>query len=170
MTYNISNNINNRVVDLGFILHQFPNFNFNVNSSKGRLGLQRFVYLLQSFDIYLGYDFAWYSKNGPYDVTLSAVGFALDTIYHKIPDKEYVKFHQDEKQENFERFKEFMLEHAGDDKYIEVVSLIHFWDYITPIKDVDRDMHDIIDKVSIDTKQDKDKCMKIFQEMRRWNL
>lgn len=44
-----------QAMDLGYILRQFPDLGFGMDDTGHRLRVQRFVYLLQAFDIYLGY-------------------------------------------------------------------------------------------------------------------
>lgn len=54
--------INRQTIDLGFILRHFPYVEFSMDGFDGRLRLQRFICLLQTFDIYLGYEFSWYIR------------------------------------------------------------------------------------------------------------
>ena len=143
--------MNTQCIDLAFILKQFPNFKFSMNDYVGRMRLQRFVYILQLFDIYLGYNYSWKLNGGPFDSNLQAVGFALDTIYNKIPDREYMRFHQDEKQENFERFSKFIKD--KNDEFLEIASMIHFYTIL-----------------GLDIDIDKEPYQKIYKELKRYNI
>ena len=71
-------------VELGFILKQIPGYDFSLEGFSDRLKLQKTIYLLQVFGVYLGYDFSWYLR-GPYCSILAANGFLLQDIYDEIP-------------------------------------------------------------------------------------
>ena len=114
-----------QVVDLGFILKQFPDFKFSMGSFDDRLRLQKFVYLLQTFDIYLGYDFSWYIR-GPYCSTLATCGFGLVEIYNRIPDDEKVKFVNSSVQDNFKTFSKFIAGKEHDADYLEIAASLHY--------------------------------------------
>ena len=86
----------------------------------GRLRLQRFIYLLQTFDIYLGYEFSRYIR-GPYCSTLSTCWFALRGIYDKIPAGK-AGFESPSVQKRFERFQKFIGGREGDAKFLEIAA------------------------------------------------
>lgn len=113
-----------QTVDLGFILRQFKNYNFSMNSFQDRLHLQKFIYLLQAHDIYLGYDYSWYVC-GPYSTTLAERGFELDTIYKDIPQTD-TKFAYPTIQERFNNFKEFIAGSENNMEFLEIISSLHF--------------------------------------------
>ena len=52
---------------LGLVLKKIPEFSddFSMDRFNDRLKLQKIIYLLQAFDVYLGYNFGWYLR-GPY--------------------------------------------------------------------------------------------------------
>ena len=116
--------MNRPTVDLGMILRQAPEFEFDMDTFDGRLRLQKFIYLLQAHDIYLGYDFSWYLR-GPYCTGLATCGFALRDIYHDIPESVKVKFADAKDQLNFEKFLEFVKGKETDASYLEVAASIH---------------------------------------------
>ena len=45
--------VDRQAIDLGYILRQFPDLDFGMDDFGHRLRVQKFVYLLQAFDIYL---------------------------------------------------------------------------------------------------------------------
>ena len=122
--------MNLQVVDLGFILKQLPDFNFSMVGFENRLKLQKSLYLLQSFGVYLGYDFSWYLR-GPYCSILAINGFELNKIYDDIPD-EPVKFKKSETQKKFKSFLKFMNGKKIDEleiaSYLHYLKQVHTWD------------------------------------------
>ena len=114
-----------QVIDLGFILRQFPAMEFSTDTFDGRLRLQKFIYLLQAFDVYLGYEYSWYLR-GPYCSTLAAAGFALDGFYGAIPEGARMRFVSPRTNGRFERFKEFIGGHESDTDFLEMAASFHF--------------------------------------------
>ena len=115
--------MNRRSVELGFILKQIPNYDFSMNTFRDRLRLQKTIYLLQVFDVCLGYDFLWYLR-GPYCSILTTNGFLLQDVYGDIPGHGQVKFKNKDAQRGFERFLRFVVEKNTDD--LEIASLLHY--------------------------------------------
>lgn len=104
----MSININDEVINLGLVLKKLDNF--SMSTFNGRLTLQKTIYLMQSFGVYLGHNFSWYIR-GPYSSHLASVGFALHEIYHKIPDAGHF---EKKTQKKFDRFIEFMSDKKDD--------------------------------------------------------
>ena len=117
--------MNRQPIDLGFILRQFPRFEFSMDDFEHRLRVQKFVYLLEAFDVYLGYEYSWYLR-GPYCSTLAAAGFALDGFYGRIPASPCMRFSKPSVNERFGRFKEFISGHETDTDFLEMAASIHF--------------------------------------------
>lgn len=156
--------MNRQVVDLGFILKQFPDFKFSVEDFDGRLRLQKFIYLMQIFDIYLGYDFSWYLR-GPYCSTLAASGFALEQIYHKIPNDK-VKFSSAVIQKRFDKFRNFIKKRNNDNDFLEIAASIHYLQKICTLND-----DEIIAKVvKKQPRFTEDKVRTIYEELKKWPL
>lgn len=114
--------VNRMVVDLGVLLKNTPGYDFSIESFADRLRLQKTVYLLQAFGIYLGYDFSWYLR-GPYCPSLAINAFALNDLYNKIPDIA-AKFGQADKQRLFDRFR--ALVKGKDVDELEMLALLHY--------------------------------------------
>ena len=114
---------------LGFILRKFPNFEFDMNTFDGRLRLQKFIYLLQAHDVYLGYDFSWYMR-GPYCTTLATAGFALRTFYDDLQSSDRRKdesgFVSTIVQERFERFAKFIKSRERNANFLEAAASLHY--------------------------------------------
>lgn len=117
--------MNRQPIDLGFILQQFPRFEFSMASFEDRLRVQKFVYLLESFDVYLGYEYSWYLR-GPYCLTLAASGFALDGFYARIPENPNMHFSKPSVHERFEGFKRFVSGREADIDFLEMAASLHF--------------------------------------------
>ena len=90
-----------------------------------RLRVQKFVYLLQAFDVYLGYEYSWYLR-GPYCSTLAASGFALAGFYGDIPEDSRMHFVSSGANERFERFREFIGGREADAGFLEMAASLHF--------------------------------------------
>ena len=117
--------MNRQPIDLGFVLRQFPKFDFSMEDFNGRLRVQKFVYLLQAFDVYLGYDYSWYLR-GPYCSTLAAAGFALAGFYGSIPEGSRMRFVSPRTNGRFEEFKEFISGREADAGFLEMAASFHF--------------------------------------------
>ena len=117
--------MNRQPIDLGFVLRQFPRFEFSMDSFEHRLRVQKFVYLLEAFDVYLGYEYSWYLR-GPYCSTLAAAGFALDGFYGRIPKSPRMHFSKPSVHERFGQFKEFISGREADTDFLEMAASFHF--------------------------------------------
>ena len=123
--------MNRQVVELGFILKQIPDFGFSMDNFDNRLKLQKSLYLLQSFGVYLGYAFSWYLR-GPYCSILSTNGFELNEIYDEIPTKK-VEFKKSETQKKFKSFLKFMEDKNTDE--LEIASSLHYLKQVCTLND-----------------------------------
>ncbi len=153
-----------QVVDLGFILKQFPQFKFSMDSFTDRLRLQKFIYLIQTFDVYLGYDFSWYLR-GPYCSTLASCGSALKGVYEKIPD-DRGRFTDDRVQERFEKFMRFIHRHENDEHYLEIATSLHYLKNTCTLSD-----DEIIKKVAAKRKDfSEEGCRQIWRDLKDCHL
>lgn len=154
-----------QTIDLGFILRHFPNFEFSMDGFDDRLRLQKFIYLLQTFNIYLGYEFSWYIR-GPYCSTLSTHGFALREIYDRIPARK-VRFESLSVQKRFERFQKFIKGRESDIKFLEVAASLHLLS-VTEGLDGDNTVKELIDrKPGLFTPKE---CADAQEELKKWGL
>lgn len=111
---------------LGFLLCKFPEFKFTMDNFNDRLRLQKFIYLLQAHDIYLGYDYTWYLR-GPYCTTLATAGFALTNIYDRIlTSTKETRFVNQIIQKRFEKFSRFIKGKEYDTDFLEAAASLHF--------------------------------------------
>lgn len=113
---------------LGHILHRFPEFDFSMDAFNDRLRLQKFIYLLQAHDIYLGYDYSWYLR-GPYCTALATDGFMLEEFYDMMPDGKQSKsegFASSVMRERFKKFSNFVKDKLTNVDFLEVAASLHF--------------------------------------------
>ena len=122
--YVIENVMDRQTLDLGFILRQFKKYKFSMDTLNDRLRLQKFIYLLQAHDIYLGYDYSWYLR-GPYCTTLAKRGFVLESLYNDIPRNAKAEFADPVIQDRFMKFKRFIKGHETDTDYLEMLASLH---------------------------------------------
>ena len=121
--------LNREAVELGFVLKQIEDYEFSMAKFVDRLKLQKIVYLMQAFGVYLGYDFSWYLR-GPYCTVLAANGFSLQDVYARIPLRD-VKFDDKKSQKMFERFLKFVKDKNIDE--LEIAVSLHYLNQICGI-------------------------------------
>ncbi len=140
--------MNKQTVDLGYVLKQFPKYDFTMKGFDDRLRLQKFIYLLQAHGIYLGYDFSWY-LHGPYCTTLARRGFALERIYKEVPGDE-VWFESPQVQDRFAKFKDAIVDKIADVKFLEVAASLHI--------------------LKLSGMSDEDACAKVSKKKQQFNI
>ncbi|CAI9831625.1 hypothetical protein IBTHAUMO2_330003 [Nitrosopumilaceae archaeon] len=116
--------MNPQAMDLGFILRRIPGFaEFTMARSADRMRLQKTIYLLQAFGVYVGYDYNWYMR-GPYCNILAVHAFVLDNFYGHIPSGEKTRFKSSVAQERFLNFLTFL--DGKDPADLEIAVLLHY--------------------------------------------
>lgn len=154
--------MNRQVVDLGFILRQIPNYEFSMDEFEDRLKIQKTIYLLQSFGIYLGYDFSWYLR-GPYCTSLATNAFALQDIYEDIPNDIDTKFKDTQKQKHFLNLQKLVTSKTVDE--LEILASIH---YLKQIKKNDSEI-----KKQVESKRKRfteEQVNEMWDELKKWKL
>ena len=157
--------VNRQAIDLGYVMRQFPRLDFGMGDFDHRLRVQKFVYLLQAFDIYLGYDYSWYLR-GPYCTQLATTAYALSHSYDVISRDQKMAFTNPDVQERFERFKEFIKGRESDNDFLEIAASEHMLR-----KTTDMPRADIIARVR--AKRDHftvAMCEDAWEDLERWNL
>jgi len=131
--------MNKEIINLGIILRSIDNF--SMSTFDGRLRVQKSIYLLQSFGVYIGYNFSWYLR-GPYCTKLASDGFALQENFQSFP-KVRGRFKNKVTQNKFENFLDFMKNKKNDADKLEILASIHF------LKKLYQKMteHEILEKV-----------------------
>jgi uncharacterized protein YwgA len=106
---------------LGSLLKRIGNYD-KMESFEGRLKLQKTIYLMQAFDLYIGYNFSWYIR-GPYSTQLAKDGFALREVYNVIPSGRFTDLKAEQR---FASFLQFIDRYRNDADWLEIVASIHF--------------------------------------------
>ncbi len=112
---------------LGYILKLIPHSDFKMDTFEDRLRLQKLVYMIEAFDVYLGYGFSWYFR-GPYCTNLARAGFELTEIHGEIPDGVKVRLVDPLKQKKLDRCIQFIgsiMDGPTDLVRLEVASSLH---------------------------------------------
>lgn len=154
--------LNRQTIELGFILKQIPDFDFSMDGFQNRLKLQKSLYLLQSFGIYLGYDFSWYLR-GPYCSILSSNGFELQEHYNDIPNDK-IKFKKSETQKRFMDFLKFVK--GKDVDSLEIAASLHYLKQVCTLSE-DKIKDKVVKKQERFTKPQVEK---IWNEIIKWCL
>lgn len=102
--------------------------NFDMANFKGRLTLQKTIYLLQSFGVSLGYEFKWY-LHGTYCPALMTDGLAIEEVAPSLPSIP-IKFESEHAQRRYVEFKEFLADKKHDPAMLEVASSVCYLDGI----------------------------------------
>lgn len=110
---------NTRQSLLGSVLKRIGQF--SLERFRDRLRLQKIVYLLQGFDIYLGYNFNWYLY-GPYSSGLTRDAFE---VVPKLDRLQPLRFADQDTEKRFELFMNFLGDHRDDPQWLELVASLH---------------------------------------------
>jgi uncharacterized protein YwgA len=95
---------------------------YGVETFRERLVLQKTVYLLQAFGIYLGYQFSWYLR-GPYSTKLTKDAFSLEGEWSRYAA---VSFANEQSEGRLRQFLLFVSGHKTDDVWLETAASAHF--------------------------------------------
>lgn len=109
---------------IGGLLHRIGNFepiNFEIDFNE-RLILQKTIYLMQSFNLFIGYHFNWYLR-GPYSPVLTKDAFELIHEYEELPTVHFVDAMAEER---FINFMSFIKDHITDEYWLEAIASIHY--------------------------------------------
>lgn len=109
------------------ILKRIGNYK-GMDDFNDRLILQKTVYLLQSFDLFIGYKFSWYI-HGPYCADLTKDGYALGIIDN---DSAITVFSSPRDEEKFNQFFKFIGDNKYNPSWLEIISSIHFLRKVHP--------------------------------------
>jgi uncharacterized protein YwgA len=112
-----------KILLLGGLLRRIGNFDQQsfASSFDQRLILQKTVYLLQAFGLFLGYGFSWYIR-GPYSPLLAHHGYNLAKAKKKVP---LVRFTTKKSEKKFDEFLDFLSSKKDDADWLEILASIH---------------------------------------------
>jgi len=114
----------NRMSTLGGLLKRIGNFDPSLFQSdfNARLILQKTIYLMQKFDLFIGYTYSYYLR-GPYSPALTRDAYALLNEFGSLP---LVEFANPEDEEHFKIFLAFVKPHVKDHAWLERAASILF--------------------------------------------
>lgn len=115
---------NNRKDALGGLLRRIGSFNPTSYESNfnSRLILQKTVYLMQEFDLNIGYSFSWYLR-GPYSPNLTRDTYELAKNYSHFQP---VRFADQHSENRFCEFLEFIRPISTSHTSLERIAVVHF--------------------------------------------
>lgn len=162
-----------RAVNLGYILKMVPHAPDGMATFDDRLRLQKLIYMVEAFGVYLGYDFSWYLR-GPYCTRLAKTGFELEQIADRIEDGAKTKFADPSMQKKFERAVRFIgsiMDGPADTERLEIAASIHILLQTTSL-DKQAIFSRVISKMpsSGDQKHMKDLCERMWGELSEEDL
>ncbi|OGC76862.1 MAG: hypothetical protein A2Z27_05950 [candidate division Zixibacteria bacterium RBG_16_50_21] len=135
-----------------------------MSNFQDRLKLQKYIYLLQAFGLYLGFRFNWYIY-GPYSPDLARDGFELAKQYPNVPE---VKFMEEKDETKFSEFIGFLHPNEDNTDWLEMIASLHFLKKMYP----GRSKGEIFEKVR--NKQpylnDEQKCEACWEYLKTYKL
>lgn len=151
---------------LGGLLHRVNNYDpktFEVEFDE-RLVLQKTIYLMQEFGLYIGYNFRWYIR-GPYSPELTRDAFAIMQKYDELP---VIRFTGAENEKKFENFIQFIAYNKSNEDWLESIASIHFLRKYSHIKDRNTIYNRIKGKMPTLKKKLFDQCWEYLQHSQLW--
>jgi len=111
----------------GVVKRVYPNF--DMTNFRDRLKLQKFIYLMQSCDLNLGYNFRLY-LHGPYATQLARDGFDMPNFQ----ECQVLKFGKEELETIFTRLIEFMGNKKDSSETMEILGSLYLFHKLFPNK------------------------------------
>ena len=150
------------MVVLNGLLKRIGNFN-GMKKFEDRLILQKTIYLLQAFDLYIGYKFSWYI-HGPYCTELTRDGYSILEIKG---NKTITLFSDSGDEEKFKKFLKFLGDKKTDPSWLEIISSIHFLNKVYPNLDREEILMIVENKQPEFKKED---CINGWNYLESWDL
>lgn len=117
----------NPVILAGVVKRVYPDF--DMNHFYNRIKLQKLVYLIQSSDLNLGYNFRLY-LHGPYSTTLTREGFEMPN-FNDCPE---MKFEDLESEKRFSELFDFLRDKKDDADTMEIIASLLLFHNLYPSK------------------------------------
>lgn len=137
----------------GLVKRIYPKF--NMTQFDDRLKLQKFIYLMQSCELNLGYKFRLYLC-GPYSTQLARDGFDIPDI----SSCSELKFEDTRTEEVFESLIEFLQDKKDDPEVMEILGSLLLFRHLFPHKNEEELINQVVEKSPIFS--DKEKNIKIL--------
>ena len=150
---------------LGGVLRRIGNFepDLFLTSFDARLVLQKTIYLMQAFGLYLGFKFSWYLR-GPYSPMLAHNGYELAKMKRKVP---LVRFARAKSERRFKEFLGFLGSKKNDAEWVEILASIHLLRRLYPGKRKNAILRLVAKKQPIFSIQ---KCTEAWNHLERHDL
>lgn len=133
----------------GLIKRAYPNF--DMTNFDDRLKLQKFVYLIQSCGLNLGYDFKLY-LHGPYATQLARDGFDMPNF----SNCNCLKFEDSKSEKILIDLLDFLKNKKDDTDNMEILASLHFFHDLFPSKSEKELIEMVKEKNSKFLEKDKD--------------
>ena len=157
-------------VDLGMVLkrlsdYDLENYKFSMDDFDDRLKLQKLIYILQSFGVYLGYDYSYYLR-GPYCSNLAQTGYEVNIVYDDFVSVNEELFKDEEMEKKYKKSVKFIKE-LGDMKRWEIAASLHLLNNGLKL-DRDECIKRVVNKKGISfTEED---CEKVWKKLKSKKL
>jgi uncharacterized protein YwgA len=135
---------------------------YKLHTFRDRLVLQKTVYLLQAFGIYLGYPFSWYLR-GPYSPQLAKDAFSIESRWSRFKP---VTFANEVAERRLEEFLAFMAYYRQDEAWLETTASAHFLAKVYGISDRDEIFVKIKGKQPHLTRKSFESCWRLLERER----
>ena len=147
--------------EVGGLLKRIGNYEPKLfgDSFEDRLILQKTVYLLQAFGLYLGYHFNWYLR-GPYSLAVTRHGYELIDTYDNLP---ITAFAEGDAEKRFGLFLSFISKIKKDANMLELLASIHFLKKRNPYLEKN-DLHKNLEKKMLINKDKFEEAFGILEE------
>lgn len=130
-----------------------------------RLKLQKLIYILQSFGVYLGYDFSYYLR-GPYCSNLAQTGREVNEVYGDFMSVNDGLFKDVEMEKKYNKSVKFIKELGSMDGW-EIASSLHLLNNGLKL-DRDECIRRVVNKKG--TSFAKEDCEKIWKKLKSKKL
>lgn len=144
------------------LLKRIGNYD-GMNEFNKRLVLQKTIYLLQAFDLYMGYKFSWYI-HGPYCTELTRDGYSIPIIDE---DTSITVFSSQEDENRFSRFLGFLGERKNNSDWLEIIASIHFLKQVNPELKKEEILDIVVNKQEYFEMKD---CIDAWDYLKKWGL
>ena len=133
---------------------------FDMNHFDNRIKLQKFIYLVQSVGLNLGYNFKLY-LHGPYSTMLAREGFDMPNIN----ECQEIKFENLELEEKFLELLKFLKDKKDDADTMEIIASLLLFHNIYKTKN-EEDIIKLVEEKSPKFNGEKEKIKKCLLELK----
>jgi uncharacterized protein YwgA len=145
----------------GLVKRVYPNF--DMTSFEDRLKLQKLVYLMQSCNLNLGYNFRLY-LHGPYATQLARDGFDMPNM-NKCP---ILKFEGYESENIFVDLENFLNNIKDNPREMEILGSLQLFHNLFPKKN-DEDLINMVKEKSPSFNNEGERINKLLSKLKSFN-